>query len=60
MRLILIFLRKSLFSEHSDLLFKATNYIIFFSLALGVGSLNIVISSINGFKNELEKKLDQI
>lgn len=60
MRLILIFLRKSLFSEHSDLLFKATNYIIFFSLALGVGSLNIVLSSINGFQNELEKKLAQI
>jgi lipoprotein-releasing system permease protein len=60
MRLILLFLRRFLFSRQSDVLFKATNYIIFFSLALGIGSLNIVISSINGFQNELDKKLANI
>lgn len=60
MRLILLFLSRFLFSRQSDVLFKATNYIIFFSLALGIGSLNIVISSINGFQNELDKKLANI
>lgn len=60
MRLILLFLRRFLFSRQSDVLFKATNYIIFFSLALGIGSLNIVIGSINGFQNELDKKLANI
>ena len=58
---IVFFLIKRLFiSKNSSLVFRLTNLITIVSLSLGVASLNIVISSIDGFETEISKKLSNL
>ena len=58
---IIFFLIKRLFtSKNSSLVFRLTNFITILSLSLGVASLSIVISSINGFESEISKKLSNL
>ncbi len=58
---IVFFLIKRLFiSKNSSLVFRLTNFITIISLSLGVASLNIVISSIDGFETEISKKLSNL
>ena len=58
---VVFFLIKRLFiSKNSSLVFRLTNLITIVSLSLGVASLNIVISSIDGFETEISKKLSNL
>jgi len=49
MKLILFLIKRLFTSKNSSLVFRLTNFITILSLSLGVASLSIVISSINGF-----------
>ena len=57
MKLIFFLIKRLFTSKNSSLVFRLTNFITILSLSLGVASLSIVISSINGFESEISKKL---
>ena len=58
---IIFFLIKRLFtSKNSSLVFRLTNFITILSLSLGVASLSIVISSIDGFESKISEKLSNL
>ena len=60
MKLILFLIKRLFTSKNSSLVFRLTNFITILSLSLGVASLSIVISSINGFESEISKKLSNL
>ena len=60
MKLVLFLIKKLFISKNSSLVFRLTNFITIISLSLGVASLNIVISSIDGFESEISKKLSNL
>jgi len=60
MKLILFLIKRLFTSKNSSLVFRLTNFITILSLSLGVASLSIVISSINGFESEISKKLSSL
>ena len=60
MKISIFLFRKLLFSLKSSFLYKITNIITILSLAFGVASLNIVLSSINGFENSIYNKLSKL
>ena len=60
MKLVLFLIKKLFISKNSSLVFRLTNLITIVSLSLGVASLNIVISSIDGFETEISKKLSNL
>lgn len=58
---IIFFLIKRLFtSKNSSLVFRLTNFITILSLSLGVSSLSIVVSSIDGFESKISEKLSNL
>ena len=60
MKLIFFLIKRLFTSKNSSLVFRLTNFITILSLSLGVASLSIVISSINGFESEISKKLSNL
>ena len=60
MKLIFFLIKRLFTSKNSSLVFRLTNLITILSLSLGVASLSIVISSINGFESEISKKLSNL
>ena len=60
MKLVLFLIKKLFISRNSSLVFRLTNLVTIISLSLGVASLNIVISSIDGFESEISKKLSNL
>ena len=60
MKLVLFLIKKLFISKNSSLVFRLTNLVTIISLSLGVASLNIVISSIDGFESEISKKLSNL
>ena len=60
MKLIFFLIKRLFTSKNSSLVFRLTNFITILSLSLGVASLSIVISSINGFESEISKKLSSL
>ena len=60
MKLVLFLIKKLFISKNSSLVFRLTNFVTIISLSLGVASLNIVISSIDGFESEISKKLSNL
>jgi lipoprotein-releasing system permease protein len=60
MKLVLFLIKKLFFSKNSSLVFRLTNLVTIISLSLGVASLNIVMSSIDGFESEISKKLSNL
>jgi len=60
MKLVLILIKKLFISKNSSLVFRLTNLVTIISLSLGVASLNIVMSSIDGFESEISKKLSNL
>ena len=58
---IIFFLIKRLFtSKNSSIVFRLTNFITILSLSLGVASLSIVVSSIDGFESKISEKLSNL
>ena len=60
MKLVLFLIKKLFTSKNSSLVFRLTNLVTIISLSLGVASLNIVLSSIDGFESEISKKLSNL
>ena len=60
MKLVFFLIKRLFISKNSSLVFRLTNLITIISLSLGVASLNIVISSIDGFESEISKKLSNL
>ena len=60
MKLVLFLIKKLFISKNSSLVFRLTNLVTIVSLSLGVASLNIVMSSIDGFESEISKKLSNL
>ena len=60
MKLIFFLIKRLFTSKNSSLVFRLTNFITILSLSLGIASLSIVISSINGFESEISKKLSNL
>ena len=60
MKLVFFLIKRLFISKNSSLVFRLTNLITIVSLSLGVASLNIVISSIDGFESEISKKLSNL
>ena len=60
MKLVLFLIKKLFISKNSSLVFRLTNIVTIISLSLGIASLNIVMSSINGFESEISKKLSNL
>ena len=60
MKLVLFLIKKLFISKNSSLVFRLTNLVTIISLSLGVASLNIVVSSIDGFESEISKKLSNL
>ena len=60
MKLVFFLIKRLFISKNSSLVFRLTNLITIASLSLGVASLNIVISSIDGFETEISKKLSNL
>ena len=60
MKLIFFLIKRLFTSKNSSLVFRLTNFITILSLSLGIASLSIVISSINGFESEISKKLSSL
>ena len=60
MKLVFFLIKRLFISKNSSLVFRLTNLITIVSLSLGVASLNIVISSIDGFETEISKKLSNL
>ena len=60
MKLVFFLIKRLFISKNSSLVFRFTNLITIVSLSLGVASLNIVISSIDGFETEISKKLSNL
>ena len=60
MKLVLFLIKKLFISKNSSLVFRLTNLVTIISLSLGVASLNIVMSSIDGFESEISKKLSNL
>ena len=60
MKLVLFLIKKLFISRNSSLVFHLTNLVTIISLSLGVASLNIVMSSIDGFESEISKKLSNL
>ena len=60
MKLVLFLIKKLFVSKNSSLVFRLTNLVTIISLSLGVASLNIVMSSIDGFESEISKKLSNL
>ena len=60
MKLVFFLIKRLFISKNSSLVFRLTNLITILSLSLGVASLNIVISSIDGFETEISKKLSNL
>jgi len=60
MKLVFFLIKRLFTSKNSSLVFRLTNFITILSLSLGVASLSIVISSINGFESEISKKLSNL
>ena len=60
MKLVLFLIKKLFISKNSSLVFRLTNFVTIISLSLGVASLNIVMSSIDGFESEISKKLSNL
>ena len=60
MKLVLFLIKKLFISRNSSLVFRLTNLVTIISLSLGVASLNIVMSSIDGFESEISKKLSNL
>ena len=60
MKLVLFLIKKLFTSKNSSLVFRLTNLVTIISLSLGVASLNIVMSSIDGFESEISKKLSNL
>ena len=60
MKLVLFLIKKLFISKNSSLVFRLTNIVTIISLSFGVASLNIVVSSIDGFESEISKKLSNL
>ena len=60
MKLVLFLIKKLFISRNSSLVFRLTNLVTIISLSLGIASLNIVMSSIDGFESEISKKLSNL
>ena len=60
MKLVLFLIKKLFVSKNSSLVFRLTNLVTIISLSLGVASLNIVMSSIDGFESAISKKLSNL
>tara|TARA_B100000085_G_scaffold35563_1_gene29270 strand:- start:329 stop:718 length:390 start_codon:yes stop_codon:yes gene_type:complete len=60
MKLVLFLIKKLFISKNSSLVFRLTNFVTIISLSFGVASLNIVVSSIDGFESEISKKLSNL
>ena len=60
MKLVLFLIKKLFISKNSSLVFRLTNLVTIISLSLGVASLNIVMSSIDGFESAISKKLSNL
>ena len=60
MKLVLFLIKKLFISKNSSLVFRLTNLVTIISLSLGVASLNIIMSSIDGFESEISKKLSNL
>ena len=60
MKLVLFLIKKLFISKNSSLVFRLTNIVTIISLSFGVASLNIVVSSIDGFESEISKKLSSL
>ena len=60
MNFIFLVLRRLFISKQSNFFFRITNIVSIISLAIGIASLSIVLSSVSGFENKVFDKLSNI
>ena len=60
MNFIFLVLRRLFLSKQSNFFFRITNIVSIISLAIGIASLSIVLSSVSGFENKVFDKLSNI
>ena len=60
MNFIFLFLKRLFLSKQSNFFFRITNIVSIVSLAIGIASLSIVLSSVSGFENKVFDKLSNI
>jgi len=60
MNFIFLVLKRLFLSKQSNFFFRITNIVSIVSLAIGIASLNIVLSSVSGFENKVFDKLSNI
>ena len=60
MNFIFLVLRRLILSKQSNFFFRITNIVSIISLAIGIASLSIVLSSVSGFENKVFDKLSNI
>ena len=60
MNFIFLVLKRLVLSKQSNLFFRITNIVSIVSLAIGIASLSIVLSSVSGFENRVFDKLSNI
>ena len=60
MNFIFLFLKRLFLSKQSNFFFRITNIVSIISLAIGIASLSIVLSSVSGFENKVFDKLSNI
>ena len=60
MNFIFLVLKRLFLSKQSNFFFRITNIVSIISLAIGIASLSIVLSSVSGFENKVFDKLSNI
>ena len=60
MNFIFLVLKRLFLSKQSNFFFRITNIVSIVSLAIGIASLSIVLSSVSGFENRVFDKLSNI
>ena len=60
MNFIFLVLKRLFLSKQSNFFFRITNIVSIVSLAIGIASLSIVLSSVSGFENKVFDKLSNI
>jgi len=60
MNFVFLVLKRLFLSKQSNFFFRITNIVSIVSLAIGIASLSIVLSSVSGFENKVFDKLSNI
>ena len=60
MNFIFLVLKRLFLSKQSNFFFRITNIVSIISLAIGIASLSVVLSSVSGFENKVFDKLSNI